>query len=62
MGGGGEDGWVGGGPISYLNCPFAIYSCVMLKGVFMLYFISHQFRINLPDMPHRILRKISQIM
>ena len=43
-------------------CPFAIYSCVMEKGVFMLCFIFHQFRTNLLDMPQLIWRKISQIL
>ena len=48
--------------IKFELCPFVIYSCVMEKGVFMLYFIFHQFRTKLLDMPHRIWRKISQIM
>ena len=48
--------------IKFKLCPFTIYSCVMEKGVFMLYFIFHQFLINLLDMPHRIWRDISQIM
>ena len=48
--------------IKFELCPFAIYSCVMEKGVFMLYFIFHQFHTNLQDMPHRIWRKISQIV
>ena len=59
----GGGGWVEwGGLISNLNCPFTIYCCAMEKGVFMLYFIFHQFCINFLDMPHRIWKKISQIM
>ena len=63
-GGGGGGEWVGFGrpQIKCKLCPFTIYSCVMEKGVFMLYFIFHLFRINFLDMPHWILRKISQIM
>ena len=57
------DWWVGEALyIKFEPCPFAIYSCVMEKGVFVLYYIFHQFRTNLLDMPHRIWRKISQIM
>ena len=48
--------------IKFELCPFAIYSCVMEKGVYVLYFIFHQFRTYLLDMPHWIWRKISQIM
>ena len=42
--------------------PFAIYSCVLEKAIFMLYSMFHQDRTNVLDMPHRIWRKISQIM
>ena len=45
--------------IKFELCPFAIYSCIKEKGVFVLYFIFHQFRTNLLDMPHWIWRKIS---
>ena len=48
--------------IKFELCPFAIYSCVMEKGVYVLYFIFHQFRTNVLDMPHQIWRKISHIM
>ena len=61
--------WNGGGigglrrpHIKFELCPFAIYSCIMEKGVYMLYFIFHQFRTNLLDMPYRIWRKILEIM
>ena len=60
--GGGEMGGLGRPYIKFKLFLFAIYSCVMEKGVFILFFIFHQFRINLLDMPHRIWRKISQIM
>ena len=43
--------------IKFELCLFAIYSCIMEKGVFMLYFILHQFRTNLLDMPHQILEE-----
>ena len=46
--------------IKFELCP--IYSCVMKKGLYVLYFIFHQFHTNLLDMPHRIWRKISKIM
>ena len=40
--------------IKFELCPFANYSGIMEKGVFVLYFIFHQFHTNLLDMPHRI--------
>ena len=63
-GGGGARrmGGLGRPYIKFKLCPFAIYSCVMEIGVFKLFFIIHQFRVNLQDMPHRIWRKISHIM
>ena len=42
--------------------PFAIYSSVIEKEVYVLYFIFHQFCTNLLDMPHWIWSKIQQIM
>ena len=48
--------------IKFELCPYANYSCIMEKRVFVLYFIFHQFRTNLLDMPHRIWRKISEIL
>ena len=48
--------------IKFELCPFANYSCFMGKGVFVLYFIFHQFRTNLLDMPNRIWRKISDFL
>ena len=44
-----EEGGGGGAYIKFKVCPFAIYSCVMEKGVSMLYFIFHPFGINLLD-------------
>ena len=58
----GGDWWVWEALYQTELCPFANYSCVMEKGVFVLYFIFHQFRTNLLDMPHRIWRKTPQIM
>ena len=59
---GGRMGGLGRPYIKFKLCPFAIYSCVMENGLFMLYLIFYQFGINLLDMPHQIWRKILQIM
>ena len=54
-------GGLGRPSIKFELCPFVNYSSFMEKGAFVLYFIFHQFRTNLLDMPHWTWRKISQI-